>query len=64
MFDGVNSSTELKRMYEKNQTAIPRFFGDIFRSEANITPLVASYYATEDRNKRLGKKLVSFYYEL
>lgn len=64
MFDGVNSSAELKRMYEKNPTAIPRFFHDIFRSEANITPLVASYYATEDRNKRLGKKSVSFHYEL
>lgn len=29
-----------------------------------MTPLIASYYATEDRSRRLGKKPVSFYYEL
>jgi hypothetical protein len=64
LFDGVNSSNELKKLYQKNQTTIPRFFGSMVQSESNITPLISSYYATEDRSRRLGKKPVLFQYEL
>lgn len=64
LFDGVNSSSELKNLYKKNQSTIPRFLGDIFRSESTITPFIASYYTTEDRNKRLGKKWTLFNHQI
>ena len=30
LFDGVRSSAELKRMYEKNQNTISQLFGSVF----------------------------------
>ncbi len=64
LFDGVNSSIEIKKLYEKNQSMVPRFFGSMIQSESTITPLISSYYATEDRSRRLKKKSVSFHHEL
>ncbi len=64
LFDGVTSSTELKRMYEKNQTIVPKILNSTFRVSSSIRPLLASYYATEDRNKHLGLKPTSLQYTL
>lgn len=64
LFDGVSSSAELKKLYLKNQSTIPEFLGGMVQSESTITPLISSYYATEERSRRLGKKPVLFQYEL
>jgi hypothetical protein len=64
LFDGATSSDELKKLYQKNQSTIPRFFGSMIQSESTIVPLISSYYATEDRSRRLGKNPVPFQYEL
>jgi hypothetical protein len=36
----------------------------MFRIESEITPLVSVYYATQDRNRRLGEKGIAFHYEI
>lgn len=64
LFDGSNASQELKWLYEKNRSTVPQMFDSMFRVESEITPLVSVYYATQDRNRRLGEKGIAFHYEI
>lgn len=64
LLDGVNMSTELRWLYEKNTSVIPRYLGNIFETRSNLIPFITSYYMIQDRDKRLGKKWTPFQYEL
>ena len=64
LFDGVTFSDEIKKLYQKNENTLARYIVSNFGNSNNYTSLIASYYSSEDRNKRLEQKGVPFYYEL
>ncbi len=64
MFDGESSSKQIKKLYEKNQSVLPRYIERMINTKSSVTPLISSYYASQDRNMRLGKKGEEFNYTI
>jgi hypothetical protein len=60
VFDGVSTSDQLQKLYEKNKTSLPRYvqmLGMDALSGGDTASLVSVFYANKDRNKRLGISL-------
>lgn len=68
IFDGVGSSAQLRALYEKNKTSIPRYMRYLkmnnLSNDSGFRTLLSSYYATQDRNHRLAVPVKQFSYTL
>lgn len=67
LFDGESASNDLRWLYEKNKSSIPRYasyIDDTAYGSDSITPIISKYYTSSIRNKRLGRSQTSFSYIL
>jgi hypothetical protein len=57
VFDGVNTSDQLQKLYEKNKSSLSRYMkmiGMDMLSDKGTFSLVSTFYAQKYRNMRLG----------
>jgi hypothetical protein len=66
LFDGVSASKDLKWLYEKNKSSLPRYLTSMRSGYGmiSISPLLSSYYTTSVRDRKFGKEISTFSYEL
>jgi hypothetical protein len=69
LFDGKTASDDLKGLYEKNRTAIPRYAALLDKNilsggSDSLTPAISTYYVGSIRDKRLGNEVKPIDYAL
>ena len=66
LFDGEWTSQDLKWLYQKNKTNIPRslFASDAWFYTNIVSPLLSRYHASSLREKKLGRAVAPFEYTL